>query len=100
MGLLELVVEFIIDDAAKKVACKRVPGVDRDWTGTAYGRKPAAGPFQQLQACPELSNGTDYRSPNRGPLENEALKRLFERILDESRRVERIVAEDRKQGDG
>lgn len=33
---------------------------------------------------------------NRGPLENEALKRLFERILDESRRVERIVAEDRK----
>ncbi len=33
---------------------------------------------------------------NRGPLENEALKRLFERILDESRRVERIVAEERK----
>ena len=30
---------------------------------------------------------------NRGPLENEALKRLFERILDESRRVERIVHE-------
>jgi len=28
---------------------------------------------------------------NQGPLENEALKRLFERILDESRRVERIV---------
>jgi len=31
---------------------------------------------------------------NRGPLENEALKRLFERILDESRRVERIVHEE------
>ena len=30
---------------------------------------------------------------NQGPLENEALKRLFERILDESRRVERIVHE-------
>lgn len=31
---------------------------------------------------------------NRGPLENEALRRLFERILDESRRVERIVLEE------
>ena len=31
---------------------------------------------------------------NRGPLDNEALKRLFERILDESRRVERIVHEE------
>ena len=31
---------------------------------------------------------------NPGPLENEALKRLFERILDESRRVERIVHEE------
>ena len=31
---------------------------------------------------------------NRGPLENEALKRLCERILDESRRVERIVHEE------
>ena len=31
---------------------------------------------------------------NQGPLENEALKRLFERILDESRRVERIVHEE------
>jgi chorismate mutase len=30
---------------------------------------------------------------NRGPLENEALRRLFERILDESRRVERIALE-------
>ena len=37
---------------------------------------------------------------NRGPLENEALKRLFERILDESRRVERIVAEDGNSGEG
>jgi len=30
---------------------------------------------------------------NRGPLENDALRRLFERILDESRRVERLVME-------
>ena len=32
---------------------------------------------------------------NRGPLEDEALRRLFERIIDESRRVERIVLEGR-----
>ena len=32
---------------------------------------------------------------NRGPLENEALKRLFEKILDESRRVERLALEGR-----
>ncbi|PYV85975.1 MAG: chorismate mutase [Acidobacteria bacterium] len=31
---------------------------------------------------------------NRGPLESKALKRLFERILDESRRVERLASED------
>jgi chorismate mutase len=30
---------------------------------------------------------------NRGPLDNEALMRLFERILDESRRVERLALE-------
>ena len=33
---------------------------------------------------------------NRGPLQNEALRRLFERILDESRRVERVVLEEQK----
>src|SRR5688572_19817613 len=32
---------------------------------------------------------------NRGPLENDALRRLFERILDESRRVERMALEGR-----
>ncbi len=31
---------------------------------------------------------------NRGPLKNDALRRLFERILDESRRVERVVLEE------
>jgi chorismate mutase len=29
---------------------------------------------------------------NRGPLDNEAMRRLFERVIDESRRIERIVA--------
>ena len=37
---------------------------------------------------------------NRGPLENDALKRLFERILDESRRVERLALEGRTHRGG
>ncbi len=28
---------------------------------------------------------------NRGPLQNDAVRRLFERIIDESRRIERII---------
>lgn len=35
---------------------------------------------------------------NRGPLDGDALKRLFERILDESRRVERQTSGDREPG--
>ncbi len=30
---------------------------------------------------------------NAGPLDNEAIKRLFERVIDEARRIERIHAE-------
>jgi len=33
------------------------------------------------------------RRLNRGPLDDEALHRLFERIIDESRRLERLAAE-------
>lgn len=33
------------------------------------------------------------RRLNRGPLDDEALQRLFERIMDESRRLERLAAE-------
>jgi chorismate mutase len=37
---------------------------------------------------------------NRGPLDSEALKRLFERILDESRRVERLTLEGKANRGG
>lgn len=33
---------------------------------------------------------------NGGPLESEALRRLFERIIDESRRIERVATDRRK----
>lgn len=34
---------------------------------------------------------------NRGPLDSEGLRRLFERIIDESRRIERVTAERRQK---
>jgi chorismate mutase len=37
---------------------------------------------------------------NQGPLDNEALKRLFERILDESRRMERLALESQPNSEG
>ena len=37
---------------------------------------------------------------NRGPLSEAAIRRLFERILDEARSVERVVMEDEKKTDG
>ena len=33
------------------------------------------------------------RDVNTGPLDNDAIARLFERIIDEARRLERVVAE-------
>ncbi len=35
---------------------------------------------------------------NQGPLDDEAVKRLFERIIDEARRLERIADEARNSG--
>jgi len=34
---------------------------------------------------------------NRGPLDGEGMRRLFERIIDESRRIERVTAERRQK---
>jgi chorismate mutase len=37
---------------------------------------------------------------NRGPLDDGAIRRLFERIIDEARRLERRVAHDEEVGNG
>jgi chorismate mutase len=34
---------------------------------------------------------------NKGPLDDEAMKRLFERIIDEARRLERIADDERNR---
>lgn len=36
----------------------------------------------------------EVQAVNKGPLKNEAVKRLFERIIDESRRLEREMIEE------
>ena len=37
---------------------------------------------------------------NQGPLDNEAMKRLFERIIDEARRLERVADTDEQRAQG
>ena len=39
------------------------------------------------------------RSASRGPLDPDAICRIFERIIDENRRMERVL-KDRKSGEG
>lgn len=39
----------------------------------------------------------NVRRANRGPLDDDAVQRLFERIIDESRRVERLAAGSARQ---
>ena len=36
-------------------------------------------------------------SVNKGPLDEAAIRRLFERIIDESRRVERVIVEQERE---
>ena len=45
--------------------------------------------YQPVREAEVLAN---VRSANAGPLDNEAMTRLFERIIDEVRRLERLAA--------
>jgi chorismate mutase len=47
-------------------------------------------PQREAQVMKNVSDG------NQGPLDTDALKRLFERIIDESRRIERLESTARK----
>jgi chorismate mutase-like protein len=38
------------------------------------------------------------REQNPGPLDDEGMQRLFERVIDECRRIEREALEDKKKG--
>jgi chorismate mutase len=60
-------------------------------------RKEAVGQpiYQPAREAEVLAN---VRAANRGPLDDGALTRLFERIIDEARRLERLAARDRQTG--
>ncbi len=45
----------------------------------------------------ELEVMKNVTSSNRGPLSSGAIRRLFERIIDEARSVERVYMNDRKR---
>ena len=45
--------------------------------------------YQPTREAEVLAN---VRAVNRGPLDHEAMTRLFERIIDEARRLERLAA--------
>lgn len=48
--------------------------------------------YQPVREAEVLAN---VRDANPGPLDNEAMTRLFERIIDEARRLERLAAAKR-----
>ena len=52
--------------------------------------------YQPAREADVLSN---VRAANQGPLDNEAMTRLFERIIDEARRLERLASR-KPDGDG
>jgi chorismate mutase len=51
--------------------------------------------YQPAREAEVLAN---VRAANRGPLNDEAILRLFERIIDEARRLERLSAARRAAG--
>lgn len=53
--------------------------------------------YQPAREAEVLAN---VRAANRGPLNDEAIARLFERIIDEARRLERLAAAHRGHDPG
>jgi chorismate mutase len=53
--------------------------------------------YQPAREAEVLAN---VRAANAGPLDHEAMTRLFERIIDEARRLERIADGDHTGSDG
>ena len=53
--------------------------------------------YQPAREAEVLAN---VRAANGGPLDGDALTRLFERIIDEARRLERLPAAERHAQDG
>jgi len=57
------------------------------------GRLKEGAGLPVYQPAREVEVLANVRSANRGPLDHEAVTRLFERIIDEARRLERTASE-------
>jgi len=64
------------------------------------GRLKDAAGVPVYQPTREAEVLTNVRSHNGGPLDAAAITRLFERIIDEARRLERHASESRKDDPG
>jgi chorismate mutase len=63
----------------------------------AIGRLKEAAGLPVYQPAREAEVLAKVQAANGGPLDDAALVRLFERIIDEARRLERLAAETRAQ---
>lgn len=95
-------------DAAAAIAVlrDRIDGLDeqlvvllnaRAGCALAIGRLKEALGLQIYQPDREREVLTHVRRVNRGPLDDDAIARLFERIIDEARRLERVALERARQ---
>lgn len=57
----------------------------------AIGQEKKAAGLEVYQPSREAEVLAHVQAINRGPLDNPAMKRLFERVIDEARRLERLA---------
>lgn len=57
----------------------------------AIGQEKKAAGLEVYQPNREAEVLAHVQAINRGPLDNPAMKRLFERVIDEARRLERLA---------
>jgi chorismate mutase len=67
---------------------------ERAGCALAIGRLKEQAGMPVYQPAREADVLNNVRAANRGPLDNDAIVRLFERIIDEARRLERLAVAD------
>jgi chorismate mutase len=85
---------------------QRIDAIDRQLVGLlserascalAIGRLKEAARLPVYQPAREAEVLANVQQANPGPLDDGAMVRLFERIIDEARRLERLAAESRTE---
>jgi chorismate mutase len=79
----------LVELLSKRAACALAIGHEKKVIGLEV--------YQPSREAEVLSH---VQRLNPGPLDNEAMKRLFERIIDEARRLERVADSDEQAAQG